>query len=44
MKWTESAQPPKEVVLSEAEHIVDTSIYVCALMSSITRLSLDCIG
>jgi hypothetical protein len=39
MKWAESAQSPKEVVLSEAEHIADTSIYVCALMSFITRLS-----
>lgn len=30
MKWAESAQLPKEVVLSEAEHITDTSIYVRA--------------
>ena len=28
IKWAESAQLPKEVVLSEAEHITDTSIYV----------------
>ena len=30
IKWAESAQLPKEVVLSEAEHITDTSIYVRA--------------
>ena len=28
IKWAESAQLPKEVVLSEAEHITDTSIYL----------------
>jgi len=30
IKWAETAQLPKEVVLSEAEHITDTSIYVRA--------------
>lgn len=30
MKWAETAQLPNEVVLSEAEHITDTSTYVRA--------------
>lgn len=30
MKWAESAQLPREVVLSEAEHITDAKIYVQA--------------
>ena len=37
MKWAESAQLPKEVVLSEAEHITDTSIYVCANINDIKQ-------
>ena len=35
IQWAETAQLPKEVVLSEAEHITDTSIYVRA---NITRM------
>lgn len=30
IKWAENAQLPKEVVLSEAEHITDPKIYVRA--------------
>ena len=30
MHWAETAQLPKEVVLSESEHIYDTSLYVRA--------------
>ena len=30
MKWAENALLPKEVTLSEAEHIFDTSMYVNA--------------
>lgn len=37
MKWAESAQLPKEVVLSEAEHITDTSIYVRANINDIKQ-------
>ena len=32
IQWAETAQLPKEVVLSEAEHITDTSIYVLSLI------------
>lgn len=35
MKWAESAQLPKEVVLSETEHITDTSIYARANINDI---------
>ena len=50
IKWAENAQLPKEVVLSEAEHITDTSIYVRANINDITRMGFtirplrDCIG
>lgn len=37
MKWAESAQLPKEVVLSEAEHITDTKIYVRANINDIKQ-------
>lgn len=37
IKWVESAQLPKEVVLSEAEHITDTSIYVRANINDIKQ-------
>ena len=37
MKWAENAQLPKEVVLSEAEHITDTSIYVRANINDIKQ-------
>lgn len=37
IKWAESAQLPKEVVLSEAEHITDTKIYVRANINDIKQ-------
>ena len=37
IKWAENAQLPKEVVLSEAEHITDTSIYVRANINDIKQ-------
>lgn len=37
IKWAESAQLPKEVVLSEAEHITDTDIYVRANINDIKQ-------
>ena len=37
IKWAESAQLPKEVVLSEAEHITDTSIQVRANINDIKQ-------
>lgn len=37
INWAESAQLPKEVVLSEAEHITDTSIYVKANINDIKQ-------
>ena len=37
IKWAETAQLPKEVVLSEAEHITDTSIYVRANINDIKQ-------
>lgn len=35
MNWVQSAKLPKEVTLSEAEHIYDTSIYVRANINDI---------
>lgn len=35
MDWAESSKLPKEVNLSEAEHIYDTSIYVRANINDI---------
>ena len=37
MKWAENALLPKEVTLSEAEHIFDTSMYVHANICDINR-------
>ena len=37
IKWAESAQLPKEVTLSEAEHITDTKIYVRANINDIKQ-------
>lgn len=35
INWAENAQLPQEVVLSAAEHITDTSIYVRANINDI---------
>jgi hypothetical protein len=35
MNWVQSAKLPKEVTLSEAEHIYDTSMYVSANINDI---------
>ena len=40
IEWAQTAQLPKEVTLSESEHIIDTSMYV---RSTIRRLT-GCIG
>ena len=37
IQWSETAQLPTEVVLSEAEHITDTSIYVRANINDIKQ-------
>lgn len=37
MHWAEATQLPKEVVLSESEHIYDTSLYVRANISDIKQ-------
>lgn len=37
MNWAETAQLPKEVTLSEAEHIYDTSLYVRANINDIKQ-------
>lgn len=37
IQWAENAQLPQEVVLSEAEHITDTSIYVRANINDIKQ-------
>lgn len=37
IQWAENAQLPQEVVLSEAEHITDTSIYVSANINDIKQ-------
>ena len=37
MKWAENAQLPKEVTLSESEHIIDTSLYVNANICDIKQ-------
>ena len=53
IEWAQTTQLPKEVMLSEAEHIFDTSMYVNAnicdikqhyRMLSIIRPLIDCIG
>ena len=42
IQWAENAQLPNEVVLSEAEHITDTSIYVRANINDIKQHYPDC--
>lgn len=37
IQWAETAQLPQEVVLSEAEYITDTSIYVRANINDIKQ-------
>lgn len=37
IQWAETAQLPQEVVLSEAEHITDTGIYVRANINDIKQ-------
>lgn len=37
MHWAETAQLPKEVILSESEHIYDTSLYVRANINDIKQ-------
>lgn len=37
MNWAETAQLPKEVILSESEHIYDTSLYVRANINDIKQ-------
>ena len=37
IQWSESAQFPKEVTLSEAEHIMDAKIYVRANINDIKQ-------
>ena len=53
IEWAQTTQLPKEVMLSEAEHIFDTSMYVNANIcdikqhypdASIIRPLIDCIG
>ena len=53
IEWAQTAQLPKKVMLSEAEHIFDTSLYVNAIsailsniirMHSIIRPLIDCVG
>lgn len=37
MQWAQSTQLPKEVILSESEHIHDTSLYVHANICDIKQ-------
>ena len=37
MNWAETAQLPKEVILSESEHIYDTSLYIQANINDIKQ-------
>lgn len=37
IRWAETAQLPKEVTLSEAEHIINTSMYVRANINDIKQ-------
>ena len=37
IEWAENAVLPQEVILSEAEHIIDTSIYVRANINDIKQ-------
>jgi len=50
INWAENAQLPKEVVLSEAEHITDMLGPISTTLNSITRMDFtirplrDCTG
>ncbi len=37
MNWAETAKLPKEVILSESEHIYDTSLYIRANINDIKQ-------
>jgi hypothetical protein len=37
MNWAETVQLPKEVILSESEHIYDTSLYIQANINDIKQ-------
>lgn len=37
MNWAETVQLPKEVILSESEHIYDTSLYIQANINDIRQ-------
>ena len=37
IEWAQTTQLPKEVMLSEAEHIIDTSMYVNANICDIKQ-------
>lgn len=37
MNWAENVQLPKEVILSESEHIYDTSLYIRANINDIKQ-------
>ena len=37
IEWAQTTQLPKEVMLSEAEHIIDTSMYVNANIGDIKQ-------
>ena len=37
IEWAQTTQLPKEVMLSEAEHIIDTSMYVSANICAIKQ-------
>lgn len=37
MNWAETAQLPKKVILSESEHIYDTSLYIRANINDIKQ-------
>lgn len=37
MNWAETVQLPKEVILSESEHIYDTSLYIRANINDIKQ-------
>jgi len=52
IEWAQTAQLPKKVMLSEAEHIFDTSLLmrISAILSNIIRMHsiirplIDCVG
>ena len=41
MNWAETGQLPKEVILSESEHIYDTSLYIQANINDIKQHNPD---